>query len=196
MRDIEFGAAVFGGIRMLDQSEQESPAADALSGYATLYDIPHSGDAGPDIFAPGVFAESLKSGLPIRILLDHDPAALLGSTADGLELTDTASGLAFRFTPHRGALRKIGQRRQMSVAYRVARDGFISRRGERMRLIHQALLSEISIVHKGAVPGTCCVRASAAGSLADDVQSGQLALRVAIWREFGTLASRIRELAV
>lgn len=51
-------------------------------------------DLGGDVVHRGAFADSLKSGAPVRFLYSHDPASVLGTAA---ELRETDAGLYGRF---------------------------------------------------------------------------------------------------
>jgi len=207
----EFGAPV-GGI-VIDggghRSVKRAPAVASLDdaiepqwieGLATLYNTEHAYAGKIDIFMPGCFDETLKAGWPVRFTIDHDDALTLGAPADGLELHSDETGLAFRFPTdtanplHRRALREIATNKACgaSVKFSVIHAKDLQRCGRDLRLIHEAVLLDVSIGRKGVVYGAGAVlRQSVDEPLADYCRSGKLALRVGVKRGFCRLTDAL-----
>jgi HK97 family phage prohead protease len=187
--DIEFGVPVRNAFKFSGPDLQKSAApallGKAIIGLATSYHEIHEAATGQtEIFAPGCFDESLKSGRMVSLLVNHKPELKISDTFDRLELFSDRDGLWFRFFPsdlknHQVVVDGVadGTLRQMSVGYTVIRDGFFKMRGVSHRIINAAVLGEISIVGGGraAVKSTSAVLVAGGdlrATLSDDVKSG------------------------
>lgn len=64
--------------------EENASGGRTLHGYASVFNSP-SKDLGGfvEIIKPGAFRETLKSGVDLRALVDHDPSRLLGRLSSG-----------------------------------------------------------------------------------------------------------------
>jgi HK97 family phage prohead protease len=141
---------------------------------------------------PGCFASSLMSGKSIRLLVQHAGIGLLGTVRDRLELLEDDDGLAFRYeladTAHAKEIARLveaGQLAEMSIGYKVLRHEIKTIEGSSVRLIREGDLDEISIVGRGAVPGTHCrlVDGRKRSTLREELKSGTLTEPDAIdWR--------------
>lgn len=163
----ETGSAVFGiivdGIQpALAVKRGASNAAIVIEGIATKYFEPHVDGDHYEAFAAGAFASTLAGEHCVRLLIDHRESDLVATSDQGLELYSDEKELRFKCTlPNlpmaQRALAAIeGGRDQMSVGFRCLRDEWRDCDGKRLRIIWEADLQEISIVKKGAVPGTSC----------------------------------------
>lgn len=124
-----------------------------IRGYATVYSKLHVFEGKLDYFLPGCFARSLTGIRAIRFLVQHDESKLIATSADRLELHSDDKGLAFRcdVTGDTESIEMIGDRRGMSVKYRIHVDELTEIDGYKIRLIKDAELYEISIGHNPIV---------------------------------------------
>lgn len=171
--DLEYGAPVAGGITMvggrpteikrLPKSEPASvTAGDELVGIATRYGIPHRGKNGRlEIFVQGCFARTLASKSAVRLLYGHDEVALVATRADALEIEGDDRDLRIRCavpdSPYGRKLRQAvtsGEAAECSVGYLIHHGFEREVSGEKAFFITDAELLEVSVVGKGAVPGT------------------------------------------
>jgi len=185
--EIEFGAPVRNRFKFsasLDAVGRESTAAPmlgkAIFGLATSYFEIHTASSGQtEIFAPGCFDETLKSGARVALLVNHRPERKI-SDGDRLELFSDRDGLWLRFWPtdhkaHQDILAAVGDGTlaQLSVGYEVHADAFFKMRGIDHRIINRATLREISFVAGGraAVKSTSAIVVDGSGlhtNLSDD----------------------------
>jgi phage head maturation protease len=78
------------------EDEDEQKRNPVVAGLATAYLAPHIYKGQIEMFAHNVFAPSLASGRRVNLQLDHDGGMVVASTANGLELDETQTGLFFR----------------------------------------------------------------------------------------------------
>lgn len=115
-----------------------------IEGYGSVFD---NVDLGGDIIAPGAFAASIQAGRKVKMLMQHDPADVVG-TWDAVE--EDGRGLRVRgrllTTISKGAeayeLIKAGAIDGLSIGYRTVKS--MMRDGK--RVIMQAELWEVSLV--------------------------------------------------
>ncbi|GAA2821536.1 HK97 family phage prohead protease [Aminobacter aminovorans] len=135
---------------------------DELVGTACVYGVPHYGkNRQREVFVPGCFARSLASQQAIRLLLDHDESKLIATRADSLRIESDDLRLTIRCKvagTSAGAVMKAavneGGRMECSVGYNVVESYERLIESESVKFITDARLLEISLVRKGAVPGT------------------------------------------
>jgi HK97 family phage prohead protease len=134
-------------------------ASRVIEGYATLWGKPHihPKTGAIEVFAKGCFSR-LVGGSPIRLLISHDPGRIVTDTTDGLDLFTDDDGLAFRcdLPPGRLADEAWGMVEAdgitgMSVGYSIKSEETVRIHGESVRIINDAVLTEISVVREGAV---------------------------------------------
>jgi Escherichia/Staphylococcus phage prohead protease len=172
----------------------------AICGYATLYDSEHFFEGRYDTFAKGCFDDGLAAGVQVGFFLDHDKAQFLGSTLDRrLEIFSNDVGLAFKFwldasDRHQAALADVasGVRRECSVGYQALRETVVELAGRERRIIHSALLVDVSIGRKAVVRGTYATLVDPNEfGLAEDCLSGRFAARLAIRKPIDALRDSI-----
>ncbi len=171
----------------------------AICGYATLWDREHFFEGRYETFAKGCFDEGLAAGLQVGFFLDHDKTQFMGSTLDRLEVFSDDIGVAFKFWPdvsdrHQAALANVadGVRRECSVGSQTIRDTIVEFGGRTQRIIHSALLVDISIGKSAVVRGTYATLIDPnESSLEDDCKSGRLAARLAIRKSTDALRDSI-----
>jgi HK97 family phage prohead protease len=152
-----------------------------LQGYATRYGLPHIHDGQIEMFTTGAMARALATKTAVQFLIDHDESLLVATAADRLELFGDEKGLAFRLRladddAHLIEMVKSGERDGMSVGYRIEADEWRTITGERVKIITDGLLCEISLVKGGPVRQAFAsvVDASQCGTLAQDCKAGRL----------------------
>jgi HK97 family phage prohead protease len=126
----------------------------ALQGWAATYGTPHAYKGNTDIFAPGVFRDTLEAKSVVRFQLDHDDDFIVADTSDRLELHSDEKGLGFRLTLNDNGLGEMVKGRKfdaVSVAYAPIETKTYLVDGKPWRLIKKARLAEISLVRRGAV---------------------------------------------
>ena len=108
-----------------------------------------------EVITPGAFSASLRSGHEVVAKLAH--GRYLGSTADGsLRLFDTPTALTFELRdPERSVIRAVesGELRGMSFAFRSRRSHIEIRKGERVHVIDEADLTDVSLISHAAYRG-------------------------------------------
>lgn len=115
-----------------------------IEGYGSVFDV---ADLGGDVIAPGAFTKSLQAGRRVRMLLQHDPAAVIGVWDD---LTEDGNGLRVRgrilLQVSKGAeafeLVRAGALDGLSIGFKPVKS--VDRNGR--RVILQADLWEVSLV--------------------------------------------------
>ncbi len=114
-----------------------------FAGYAAVFDRV---DRGGDVVRRGAFAASLARGAVLPLLLEHDPARVIG-VAEGL--AEDARGLRVlgRVVPRVGALVAAGRLRGLSFGYRVKRAA-----GANPRALLDVELIEVSLVRRPMQP--------------------------------------------
>lgn len=138
-----------------------------IEGYATrwgkVHQHPKTGEF--EVFAKGCFS-SLVGGAPIQLLVSHDPYRLVTDTTGGLNLYTDDDGLAFRCSLPAGrhaddawTLVSGSGMSGMSVGYHVKSEEIVRVHGEKVRIIKDATLTEISVVRQGAVSEAFAIRA-------------------------------------
>jgi HK97 family phage prohead protease len=153
---------------------------EALQGFACRYnrvwrdpDMP----GGYGVLARGCFANSLRND--ISFLLGHNARSCIGTTSNSMLLYDCDEGLAFRLfappIPLRDAI-AAGDFRSMSCGFDYVRTEQADIGGERVTVIREAALREISLVDRPAVDNTsiALVDLADAGTLREAVASGRL----------------------
>jgi HK97 family phage major capsid protein/HK97 family phage prohead protease len=132
-----------------------------LEGYAALFNT-LSEDLGGfrEKIAPGAFKKSLSGD--VRCLFNHSPDMVLGRTTSGtLRLNEDFKGLHISCTPPKTTwandLSESIRRRdisQMSFGFRVISDSWESRGSEKIRILRQVELIDVSPVTFPAYPQT------------------------------------------
>lgn len=158
--------------------------APALQGVACRYTKVHRYKGRLEAFMPGCFSASLTSGDAIRVMVMHEPVDLFATTRDRLALAEDGEGLYFRvgLSTDSDAQRDLaikvatGEFSEMSVGYAVEREHVRVIDGNTIHCLTECRLHEISIVNRGAVPGTRVVLIDGARrpSLRDDIRRGEL----------------------
>lgn len=111
----------------------DTPSKCEVSGYAAMYNS-ESKDLGGfrEVIAPGAFTRSLRAGVDVKCLFNHDPNQLLGRVQNGtLQVEADSMGLHFRCSinredPQAMALHakvKRGDVSECSFAFTVAKGG-------------------------------------------------------------------------
>jgi hypothetical protein len=113
---------------------------------------------------PSAFTTTVKGGGDVRALVDHDPAKLLGRTANNtLRVIETPAGLAVEIdipaTSYANDLRELVRRRDirgLSFGFRCREGGqrFIKEGGTTIRELTDIDLREVSIVSTPAYQDT------------------------------------------
>jgi HK97 family phage prohead protease len=151
--------------RSIDATEQKLDGR-TLAGYAAVYgedsrEIVEQGRAFVERIAPGAFAETLRTNADVKLLYNHDPAALLARTKSRtLSLKSDRNGLAFEASlPEttlgndvRELLARGDLTGEMSFGFFVEDESWNRTRTE--RLVKRARLVEVSIVQDAAYPQT------------------------------------------
>ena len=151
--------------RSLDATEQKLDGR-TLAGYAAVYgeesrEIVEQGRAFVERIASGAFGETLRTAADVKLLYNHDPAALLARTKSGtLKLRSDRNGLAFEASlPEtslgndvRALLERGDLTGEMSFGFYVEDESWNAKRTE--RLVKRAKLVEVSIVQDAAYPQT------------------------------------------
>lgn len=146
---------------------QVETAGRTLSGYAAVFDRPSRklidsrGREFTEFVNRGAFAGSLERG-GIWALWNHDAGELLGRYPETLSLQEDSIGLRFSMeipeTTRGNDIVELMRRGilegQMSFGFRVERDRWEERDGERIRNLDAVDLREISIVPEAAYPQT------------------------------------------
>ena len=145
----------------LEVRQGETGAA-TLAGYAAVF-----GEWSEDLggfrerIAPGAFGAALTGD--VRALWNHDPAFVLGRTTNGtLRLAEDERGLRVEIDPPEGPLYagflenvRRGDVSQMSFGFSVIEDEkSYGEKGERLRLLKEVRLYEVSPVTFPAYPQT------------------------------------------
>jgi HK97 family phage prohead protease len=135
-----------------------------IGGYATRFNRPHAYDGGIESYRSGCFDETLV-GAAVPLLLRHDFAKEL-APAGSVRLWSDGTGVSFKArlpnTPlGRDTFNEVmnGRLNAMSVSTdcHIAIDRLVGDGDEWIREITSARVREISLVPKGAVPGTYAV---------------------------------------
>ncbi len=141
---------------------QGKTGAATLAGYAAVF-----GEWSEDLggfrerIAPGAFQAALTGD--VRALWNHDPAFVLGRTTNGtLRLAEDGRGLRVEIDPPEGSLYagflenvRRGDVSQMSFGFSVIEDEkSYDEKGERLRLLKEVRLYEVSPVTFPAYPQT------------------------------------------
>lgn len=132
-----------------------------VTGHAALFNS-LSNDLGGfrEQIAPGAFKRSLESKADIRALFNHDPSKVLGRTKNGtLRLSEDDKGLRMEIDLPKWAedVResiKRGDIDQASFGFRVIKDSWETRDGEKIRTLEDVELIEVSPVTFPAYPET------------------------------------------
>jgi HK97 family phage prohead protease len=134
-----------------------------IRGYALVFNMP-SLDLGGfrEVIKPEAVDRTLREGLDVRALVDHDSSKVLGRTRAGtLSLRKTSQGLQVEIDPpNTTAARDIlesvnrGDVSGMSFAFRVLTDDWRMEDGAPMRDVLDMRISEVSVVTFPAYPDT------------------------------------------
>ncbi|WP_421580096.1 HK97 family phage prohead protease [Shinella sp. M31] len=146
--------------RTFRDSNGRELAQPAIQGFACLFETAFEHEGRLVYFKGDAFVATLHDGKVKRLLLDHSAGKQVGSTASGLEFSNTTRGLAFRHplagadgeTIHRNVV--DGTRACLSVG--ITLDEYETREvaGHLVDIVARASLSEVSLVKQGAVPET------------------------------------------
>ena len=137
----------------------------AIQGFAAIFDTTFRYGGGNVFFQQGCIRDIYEGGK--KLLLDHNEARQVGSTALGLEFANTCSanpvnGLAFRMPlsddneDSQVIYDTISslERPCVSVGIEIEESEVIRVKDVDVKIVMRASLSEISLVPLGAVPGT------------------------------------------
>lgn len=140
-----------------DQLEvREGEQSNRLVGYAAVFNVEADLGRFREVIVPGAFARSIRGERAIRALFEHDPAKLLGTTANGtLRLAEDDKGLRVEIdvnsdTTHgRDALALVrrGDIRGMSFGFMVPRNGqqFSRTEAGTLRTLSEIDLREVTV---------------------------------------------------
>jgi HK97 family phage prohead protease len=137
-----------------------------VSGLATRYLKPFIKDGRFYAFMPGCFAKSLCDGRTLRLIYNHDETRLVAcSGGGGMSVKDTADGLAFQAKLQRNPdgdliLDQLDESGSMgcSLGFKITRSEDIPvDGGEKVTVIYEADLSELTICREGAVSSAFCL---------------------------------------
>src|SRR5262245_59845490 len=133
-----------------------------LQGYAIRWNK-LSADLGGfrERFAPGAIDRTLREGIDLRALRQHDPARLLGRLSTGtLRVRKDTDGLAVEIdlpsTADGDDVEKLSRRGdldEMSFEFSTLKDHWEIENGEVVRTVRDARVSEVSVVTIAAYPG-------------------------------------------
>lgn len=164
---------------------RDAPEGDGMSfrGYAAVF----NSDSEPLPFieqvAPGAFSKSLESRNNIRMLLNHEPAQVLGSTRAGTaRVSEDSHGLLVdadlpdtTFGRDLSVMMKRGDVGSMSFGFSVPDGGDEWRDNGTRRILNEVRLHEVSVVTFPAYPATVAtVRSFSALAKRSDVDAGDL----------------------
>lgn len=173
--------------RYIDASLElrDTTEGDGMSfrGYAAVF----NSDSEPLPFieqvAPGAFAKSLESRNNIRMLLNHDPAQVLGTTRSGTaRVSEDGHGLLVdadlpptSYGQDLSVMMKRGDVESMSFGFSVPQGGDEWRDNGTRRILHEVRLHEVSVVTFPAYPATVATVRSFDGlALRSDVDAAEL----------------------
>lgn len=134
----------------------------SFRGYAAVF----NSDSEPLPFieqvAPGAFSKSLESRNNIRMLLNHEPAQVLGTTRSGTaRISEDDHGLLVdadlpetSFGRDLSVMMKRGDVESMSFGFSVPEGGDEWREHNTRRILHEVRLHEVSVVTFPAYPAT------------------------------------------
>ncbi|MBB4427098.1 HK97 family phage prohead protease [Bradyrhizobium sp. CIR48] len=167
------------GKRLTPTVEAQSPDdGRVLQGYACLYNKPVWNEGAIKSICPGAFDEYLATRPKVGFWLDHDEKKEVGDSTNGLELQSDDRGLAFRFrfpdTSLGRAARQLALDREytgMSVGFTFRNDHVVDIEGEKVSLVKNAHLREISFVRSGAIDAAFGVLVQPSNSLKDALPS-------------------------
>jgi len=134
-----------------------------IRGYAVVFNSPSENLGGfREIIKPEAVDRTLKEGIDVRALVDHDTSKIIGRMSAGtLQLRKKSKGLYSEIDPPdttvaRDILTSIDRRdvTGMSFAFRVLEDDWIEVDGFPMREVLDMRISEVSIVTFPAYPQT------------------------------------------
>jgi len=173
--------------RYIDASLElrDTTEGDGMSfrGYAAVF----NSDSEPLPFieqvAPGAFSKSLESRNNIRMLLNHEPAQVLGTTRAGTaRISEDSHGLLVdadlpptTFGNDLSVMMKRGDVQSMSFGFSVPQGGDEWRDNGTRRILHEVRLHEVSVVTFPAYPATVAtVRSFDALAQRSDVNPDEL----------------------
>lgn len=148
----------FKDLEVRQATEDEPPV---IRGYAAVYDAETDLGEFREVVRPGAFAQAVERD-DVRALFNHDANYVLGrNTAGTLHLTDDATGLGVVVVPPdttwaRDLITSMerGDVNQMSFAFSVNEQGWITRDDKPLRELKDVTLYDVSVVTYPAYPQT------------------------------------------
>ncbi len=152
-RDVEFRTVEVGGLE-LRAVEGDSGMPMSFAGYAAVFNSPSEPLPFIETIAPGAFKRSLQSGREVRMFLNHNSDAVLGSTkAQTLRITEDARGLFVEaqlpdttYGRDLSVLMQRGDVHSMSFGFSVPAGGDAFSASGDSRELRQVILHEVSVV--------------------------------------------------
>lgn len=146
--------------RTFEDSSGRELKQPAIQGFAAMFETAFEHEGRVVYFKSDAFVATLYDSQQRRLLLDHNGAKQVGSTASGLEFANTTRGLAFRIPLdgddgqiiHRNVIG--GERACLSVGISIEEVETREIAGHVVDIVARASLAEISLVRQGAVPET------------------------------------------
>ena len=149
--------------RMTTDARMDVDAGQKIRGTAIVFNAA-SVDLGgfTEYIAPEAVDRTLREGLDVRALVDHDSGKIIGRTRAGtLGLKKTRTGLEIEIAPPnttyaRDLLESVGRGdiSGMSFGFRTITDDWRMEDGQAIRTVYDMVISEVSVVGFPAYPTT------------------------------------------